>query len=75
MCLIGPLEIGKRYAAGVFHKMGQEASGLAGSRSVYWGFSPGDGSQMSFGFRGCRGADAPSAHAGVFGKGKRCMSF
>ena len=26
---------------------------------------------MSFGFRGCRGADAPSPHAGVYGRGKK----
>ena len=32
-------------------------------------FLPGPDHQMSIGIRGCRGADAPSPHAGVYGKG------
>jgi hypothetical protein len=31
--------------------------------------------QICFGFRGCRGADAPSVHAGVFGKGGLLEGF
>ena len=35
MCLIGPLGIGERYAARVFHKMGDGARALGGY-SVFW---------------------------------------
>ncbi len=60
------------YAAGVFHNWSKEARGLGGPRSVYWRFSPGAGLPNKLRLQGVPGgADAPSVHAGVFGKGKR----
>ena len=38
MCLIGPLGIGKRYAARVFHNWSKEARDLGGSRFVHLPF-------------------------------------
>jgi len=46
MCLIGPLGIGKRYAARVFHNWSKEARGTVLPRSDLQGFSLGVGLQM-----------------------------
>ncbi len=46
----------KRYAAGVFHNWSKEARGLAGTRSVYRGFSPGAGLPNMLRLQGVPGA-------------------
>ena len=71
MCLIGPLGIGKRYAARVLQNWSKDARGLGGAKV---------GSPVVFSVSGLTSLDSPPGgagggaampHAGIFGKGKR----
>jgi hypothetical protein len=48
-------EAWKRYAARVFHNWSKEARDLGGTRSVYWGFSLGEGSPNGLRLQGVSG--------------------
>ena len=68
VCLNGPLGIGERVAARVFHKRAREARDQQASRLVHLRkdrLTAAVG-QPHFGHWEIRGADAPLPHAGVF---------